>query len=169
MIAQAHVTAERSGYLEARSRPLIACSAEHVLGLIVVKSSGTNESFNLRVLQMTLVSGAAAQSANDFIGCWYISMPGCEIMQQTYNHQLGTLVAEAPLVILNMSASAVLHQRAISIGNNLLQFKPPQSGLGNIMLDFRTLESVTGKVAQTIRHFILLCDIFPILHSRIVR
>ncbi|RZK47881.1 MAG: hypothetical protein EOO99_12035 [Pedobacter sp.] len=125
--------------------------------------------FNLRVSSGSFISGGAAQAAADFrCGIFSIRFRGCELVNQTYNHLLGTCTDTAPVVALNLSQGSTSVPTVMNIlGENIVAFRKPNNVYCDITLDWASLESATGKVAQTIGHWAFICDIFPILESKI--
>ncbi|RYZ95129.1 MAG: hypothetical protein EOP47_26445 [Sphingobacteriaceae bacterium] len=125
--------------------------------------------FNLRVSQGSFITGGTAQAAADFGGgIMTVRFQGCELVNQTYNHLLGVCTDTSPAAAIALGQSTINCPAVINIiGPNVVSFRKPNNGFCDITLDWSTLESVTGKIAQTIGHWAFLCDIFPILESEI--
>ncbi|RYY42477.1 MAG: hypothetical protein EOO06_21125, partial [Chitinophagaceae bacterium] len=59
--------------------------------------------FNLRVSQGCFISGGVAQSSADFGGgILSIRFQGCELVNQTYNHLLGTCTDTSPAAVYGL-------------------------------------------------------------------
>ncbi|RYY45234.1 MAG: hypothetical protein EOO06_16840 [Chitinophagaceae bacterium] len=125
--------------------------------------------FNLRISQGSFITGGVAQVGTDFGGgIISIRLQGCELVNQTYNHLLGVCTDISPAAAFALSNTTANAPSIINIiGPNLISFRKPNNGFCDITLDWSTLESATGKIAQTIGHWAFLCDIFPILESEI--
>ncbi|RZL05873.1 MAG: hypothetical protein EOO89_25395 [Pedobacter sp.] len=138
---------------------------QRVLGNMYNKYS----QFNLRVSSGSFICGGVAQAAADFGGgIVSIRFQGCELVNQTYNHLLGTCNDTAPALAVAFGQSSINTPAAINIlGQNVVPFRKPNNVFCDITLDWASLESATGKVAQTIGHWAFICDIFPIIESKI--
>ncbi|RYZ96583.1 MAG: hypothetical protein EOP47_23565 [Sphingobacteriaceae bacterium] len=140
------------------------CQYATVLGNMYNKYS----QFNLRVSSGSFITGAAQGGADFGGGIVSIRFQGCELVNQTYNHLLGTCADTAPALTISLGNSGVNTPSTINIvGQNVVSFRKPNNVFCDITLDWSSLESATGKVAQTIGHWAFLCDIFPILESKI--
>ncbi|RYY43141.1 MAG: hypothetical protein EOO06_20135 [Chitinophagaceae bacterium] len=138
---------------------------QQVLGNMYNKYS----QFNLRISQGVFITGGVAQAAVDFAGgIFTIRFQGCELVNQTYNHLLGVCTDTSPAAAIGFGQSSLNSTSVINIiGPNVVSFRKPNNVYCDITLDWASLESVTGKIAQTIGHLAFICDIFPILESKI--
>ncbi|RYG95848.1 hypothetical protein EON65_55325 [archaeon] len=109
--------------------------------------------FNLRFSSGSFITGAAQASTDFGGGIVSIQFRGCELVNQTYNHLLGTCTDTAPVFTISLGNSGVNSPAAINIvGQNIVSFRKPNNVYCDITLDWASLESVTGKIAQTIGH-----------------
>ncbi|RYH10244.1 hypothetical protein EON65_39615 [archaeon] len=138
---------------------------QQVLGNMYNKYS----QFNLRISSGSYITGGVAQGGADFGGgIVTIRFQGCELVNQTYNHLLGTCADTAPVVAVSFGQSVTNCPSVFNFAGaqNVVSFRKPNNVYCDITLDWSSLESATGKVAQTIGHWALLCDIFPIIESK---
>ncbi|RZJ99026.1 MAG: hypothetical protein EOO46_22940 [Flavobacterium sp.] len=92
--------------------------------------------FNLRVSSGSFICGGVAQAAADFAGGTFsIRFQGCELVNQTYNHLLGTCSDTAPVLAVSLGQSSTNTPSVINmIGQNVVSFRKPNNGFYDIGL-----------------------------------
>ena len=131
---------------------------------------GKYRSFNIRMTSIVYLASSAAggQGSGDWGGSvFYIRMTNAS-MNGSYNHLLGLNDGYSPLFSCSMvQTTAGAHAQFSALTPNLLTFSPTQR-YSDITLDCRNVKSLGGKVTDRVMgHCVFICDVFPILESKI--
>lgn len=124
--------------------------------------------FNMRVTSNAFFAPSSQTSGDWGGGVYYISFNNAILVNQTYNHLLGTNMNEAPLFSCSLvQTTANAHATGGTLASNLVSFSPGNNRFTDITIDWRNLRSATGKTALLVGHYVIIIDIFPILESKI--